>query len=104
MDQEDDQFFDDAEFPSLPVVVETGEVEVVEVEAQDDDADDIAGVFEPDVAAGVSTVENENRVGVVIPLPPRNPKRSTPNYRSEEVVTAVYVYIAINEEEQIQTM
>ncbi len=29
MDQEDDQFFDDAEFPSLPVVVETGEVEVV---------------------------------------------------------------------------
>ncbi len=29
MVQEDDQFFDDAKLPSLPVVVETGEVEVV---------------------------------------------------------------------------
>ncbi len=29
MDQEDNQFFDDVEFLSLPVVVKTGEVEVV---------------------------------------------------------------------------
>ncbi len=36
MDQEDEQFFADVEFPSLPVVVETGDVEVVEVEPQDD--------------------------------------------------------------------
>ena len=37
------------EFPSSPVVVETGEVEVVEVEAQDD-AEAIAGV--PHLARG----------------------------------------------------
>ena len=49
MDQEDDQFFDDVEFPSSSVVVEAGEVEVVEVEAQDD-AEAIAGV--PHLARG----------------------------------------------------
>ncbi len=34
MDQEDDQFFYDVEFPSSSVVVEAGEVEVVADEVQ----------------------------------------------------------------------
>ena len=42
-------------------------------------------------------MENENRVGVVIPLPPRNPKRSTPNNRSEEVSATFYAYITMSE-------
>ncbi len=57
----------------------------------------------PDVAARVSEVET--RVVDVIPLPPPlNPERSTPNYRSEEVVATVYAYIAMSEEENIQTI
>ena len=43
MDQYDDQFFDDVEFPSSSVVVEAGEIEVVSDEVQGD-AEVVAGV------------------------------------------------------------
>ena len=56
MDQEDDQFFDDVEFPSSSVVVEAGEVEVVADEVQDD-AEAVEGVIEPDVNRGREVLE-----------------------------------------------
>ncbi len=56
MDQEDDQFSDDVEFPSSSVVVEADEVEVVADEVQDD-AEVVEGVIEPDVNRGREVLE-----------------------------------------------
>ncbi len=72
----DDRFFDHVvEFPSLSVVVESGEVEVVAVEVQGD-AEVVAGNIELDVVAGVPQVENP--LVIVFPLPPKNKKELLP--------------------------
>jgi len=91
MQDEEDTFFEDVQC-GLPVVAEV---------VPDAVAVDALGV--PDVAAA-SVPLAENPGAAKTSVPPTKPKRvSAPNYKSEEVVATVWAYIAMSEEEQIQT-
>ncbi len=61
---------------------------------------EVVAVDAPAVVTSVPLVATPVEANI---LPKKLPKRSTPNYKSEEVVATVWAYIAMSEEEQIQT-
>ncbi len=86
-DNEEDTFFEDVQCV-LPVVAEV--------------VPDVVAVDVPVVAASVPLAGIPGAAETCVP--PTKPKRvSVPNYKSEEVVATVWAYIAMSEEEQIQT-